>query len=531
MFEFIQQIFDTNGFTPRWVCGPAWSDPLRWTHIVSDIAIWTAYVAIPLGLFYSRKVRQGVPMNRMLILFCLFILFCGFNHLLEAIIFWSPIYRFSAVMKLSTAFISLLTAFVLVKDVPTIVPSLDLVKTNQELSKLNQELTSLNERLKAEVAEKTAAQKSLQKTESLFRHTFEEAAIGIAHLDIDGNYIRVNPKFADILERPSDQIVGESFVDFVYQEDLPKALERRSMLIENQGSSYTSEKRMIRPDGSIVWVSHTLALVRDDNKNPDFMVSTVEGISKTREMEAELRATSDKLKDTVSELEAFVYSVSHDLRQPLRSMSGFAQVLIEDHSDQLDPEGKKCAERIVNSSNRMAVLIDALLNISQISRRQLENKSVNLSELALEVLADLKEAQPRENVIINVDPHLETVGDPGLLRSVMQNLLENAWKFTSKTEHPKIKFQLFEGSGGASKSQTFVVRDNGAGFDMEHAAKLFTPFNRLHHADEFAGTGIGLATVSRIIHRHGGRVWVESEVNKGASFYFTLPKKESNNNE
>ena len=218
------------------------------------------------------------------------------------------------------------------------------------------------------------------------------------------------------------------------------------------------------------------------------------------------------------ELEAFTYSVSHDLRAPLRHLDGFSQILLQDYADRLDERGQRYLNFLREGSQRMEQLVNALLALSRLSRAEMQPETVDLSELARSILADLRREQPERLAEFTVEPDLAARGDPRLLRSVLENLLGNAWKFTSKRPLARIELGVTRQNG----QTVFFVRDNGAGFDQRHADKLFVPFQRLHSADEFPGVGVGLATVQRIVHRHGGLVWAEGEVDKGATFYFTL---------
>lgn len=220
------------------------------------------------------------------------------------------------------------------------------------------------------------------------------------------------------------------------------------------------------------------------------------------------------------ELEAFSYSVAHDLRGPLTTIQGFSH-LLEDHADGLDDKGRVSLRSIQESAERMGNLIDDLLKLSDVSRGALRQESVDLSNLAREVLARLRREHPDRRVEAVVDDRLLCVGDPGLLKVALSNLLGNAWKFTGKREVARIEFRV----QSPTRPFVYLVRDNGAGFDMDDAPKLFGVFQRLHRADEFEGTGIGLATVQRIVRRHGGRIWAEGEVDRGATVYFTLEAK------
>ena len=244
-----------------------------------------------------------------------------------------------------------------------------------------------------------------------------------------------------------------------------------------------------------------------------------------RTRERELRDVNARLERTVHEqallnreLEAFSYSVSHDLRAPLRSIDGFAEALREDWGDRLDETAQDHLSRVRNAAQRMGQLIDDLLKLSRLTRSQIQRTDVDLSQLARDVAGDLSERNPARNVSLKIAPDLRAWCDQALVRIVLENLLGNAWKFTGRIEHPRVEFDVVANT----KPSMFVVRDNGAGFDMKYVDKLFAPFQRLHGEREFPGTGIGLATVQRIVHKHGGSVRTSSEAGKGAAFFFTL---------
>jgi light-regulated signal transduction histidine kinase (bacteriophytochrome) len=255
-----------------------------------------------------------------------------------------------------------------------------------------------------------------------------------------------------------------------------------------------------------------------ETKDGVLVSSAIRDITEQKRFEAELRHARDVAETASRELEAFSYSVAHDLRAPLRGINGFSAALIEELGDQLDGEAKGYLERISAGAGRMGHLIDALLDLSRVSRTELTRAAVNLTEVAHAVIAQLRAGDAGRVVEVAVADGLLAHGDPQLLRVLLENLLGNAWKFAGKREAALIEFGRAEHEGDWS----YFVRDNGAGFDMAYAGKLFTPFQRLHPASEFAGTGIGLATVQRIVSRHGGRIWAEAVVERGAAFYFTL---------
>ncbi len=247
--------------------------------------------------------------------------------------------------------------------------------------------------------------------------------------------------------------------------------------------------------------------------------------------ESQLRRLNEELEDRVSkrtaemraslkELESFSYSVSHDLRSPLRGINGYSQVLLENYADLLDEDGKDHLRRIRAATLRMSDLIDSLLDLAQLTRAPMHLAEVDLSLQTQNIARELTKAAPERQVDFVIAPNVRASGDERLLRVTLENLITNAWKFTARTARPRIEF----GVAQEGEQPVYFVRDNGAGFDMKYADRLFRPFERLHDIGEFTGTGIGLATVQRIIQRHGGSVWAEGETDKGATFHFTLPR-------
>jgi light-regulated signal transduction histidine kinase (bacteriophytochrome)/HAMP domain-containing protein len=236
------------------------------------------------------------------------------------------------------------------------------------------------------------------------------------------------------------------------------------------------------------------------------------------ELEQRVIERTTELRAANKELEGFAHSVAHELRSPLRSVDGFSLVLLEDYADKLDEDGQDCLQRVRAASQRMAQLVDDLLHLSRITRREVRRETVDLSTLARAIAARLQATQPERQVEFVIEEGVGAKGDEHLLRVVMESLLDNAWKFTSKRPRARIEFGVTQHDGEVA----YFVRDDGVGFDMAYADKLFGAFQRLHALTEFEGAGVGLATVQRIIDRHGGRVWAEGAVGQGAAFYFTL---------
>lgn len=500
-----------------------------------------------------------------------------------------------------------------------------------------------------EITRQKRVQQELRETQERFRATFEQAAVGIAHIGLDGRWLRVNRRLCEIVGYSREELLATDFASITHPDDLAADLENVRTLLAGAVETYTTEKRYIRKDGRPVWTNLTVSLVRTDSNEPRYFISVVEDISgrkaaeqatvrqadlleqaqepilawelgggiiywnhaaeelygfsreealgqrshdllKTvqplpvREFEArleqnghwegelthttkdgrvivvesrhkvvredgrlvvlesnrdvtgrkrverqlsEVNASLEKrveertlqLHEANRELEAFAYSVSHDLRAPLRSIDGFGQILLRDYAGKIiDADGERYIKKMSAAAVRMADLIQDLLSLSRIARAELTKRRVDMSELARLVTAELSNQSPERKVEVRIQDHLMVQADPRLLRVALDNLLGNAWKFTGKEPHPCIEF----GSVKAAGKTVYFVRDNGAGFSMEHAGNLFAPFQRLHRDAEFEGTGIGLAIVQRVIHKHGGTISAEAAAGRGATFHFTL---------
>ncbi|HKO87143.1 MAG TPA: ATP-binding protein [Burkholderiales bacterium] len=245
----------------------------------------------------------------------------------------------------------------------------------------------------------------------------------------------------------------------------------------------------------------------------------MENIQVYRELECRVQDRTAQLQTALNELESFSYSVSHDLRAPLRSVRNFSALLRARGEDKLEPESKEDLDRIIRAADRMNSLIEDLLHLAKVTRTDVQPARVNMSKLAQEIVADLRLQHPERVVEAQIEPGIDAYGDAGLLRILLDNLLGNAWKYTQRRSPAKISFSTSKADG----QRVFCIADNGAGFDMQYAERLFTPFHRLHSPNEFSGSGIGLATAHRVVTKHGGRIWAESAMNEGARFFFTLP--------
>ena len=318
--------------------------------------------------------------------------------------------------------------------------------------------------------------------------------------------------------------LGTSFYYGESKEKITKALEE----VISQGKPYDLELELISAKGIKKWVRTRGFPVIEENKvvkvrgifqDITEMKNTQEEIIKLNtELESRVNYRTIQLEDAMKELESFSYSVSHDLRAPLRGIDGWSLALVEDYKDKLDENGLRYLSRVREETQKMGQLIDDLLQLSRVSRSEMSKSKVDLSSLAMNIAKKLQQSEPHRKVKFSIQHGIIVKGDAALLEAALSNLIQNSWKFTSTKENAHIDFSTIDNEN----NPVYSIKDNGVGFDMTYASKLFGAFQRLHKTSEFPGTGIGLATVKRIIHRHGGHIWALSEIGKGATFYFTL---------
>lgn len=374
-------------------------------------------------------------------------------------------------------------------------------------------------------------EQAIRDSQERYRDVIENVREVIFQTDLDGHLIFLNPAWIEVTGFSIETSLETPLVSYIEAESQSQyETWQRRLKDHADDADVRYEVRFTRSNKSIGWIGIAQRRRFDAQGNFVGTSGTLDDITDRKVAEQQLKILNAELENRVQDrtaeleasnrdLEAFSYSVSHDLRAPLRGISGFAYILQEDYGKLLEEKGRAHIARIREAAHRMGDLIDDLIELAHINRTTLYHRIIDLSALAEQIIVEFREAEPQRQINVSIARNLNAYGDPTLMRVMLENLLSNAWKFSAKKTDAHILFD----QEVHDNMKVFFVRDNGAGFDMAHAGQLFQPFNRLHHADAFSGTGIGLATVLRVVQRHGGEIWAEAVEGEGATFYFTLP--------
>ncbi len=543
--QFLKSLIFPGGLMPHGTCY-LWTPSLIALHVLSDSLIALSYLSIPITLVHFTRKRRDIPFSWMFLCFGAFIVACGGTHLMEVWTIWFPSYWLAGGLKAATAGISVVTAILLIRVMPRALalPGTQwLLEINQQLigeveqrAQAESSLRRVSEDLEQRVAERTAAllatNQSLRESELRYRTLVEHAPEAIVMLDLDvGRFSDANENAERLFGMSREQLLraGPAEVSPPFQPDGRPTAEAAAAELEKALRHEKPRFEWMHRNAAGNDIPCEISLVRLPTSGRNLVRGSIVDISGRKQAEQEIRQLNAELEFRVKvrtaqleaanrDLESFTYSVSHDLRAPLRHMDGFTRILLEEYGEQLPPGAKQHLARVRVATLHMGRLVDDLLNLARVGRGSLKIAPTDLNALVAEIIQSLEAETRGQAVEWRVGRLSRAQCDPGLIRQVFFNLLSNALKFTHRREKAVIEVGEVPGQG----EPVLFVRDNGVGFDMKYADKLFQVFQRLHTEEEFEGTGVGLAIVYRILQKHGGGIRAEASPQNGATFFFTL---------
>lgn len=534
VWDFFRELFDTSDFPPRWHCG-RWSEFHGWFYIISDLLIWSAYFAIPLIIIGYITRQRGARFGKLYFLFASFILACGSTHFLDAITFWFPVYRLSALVRFFTGVISWVTVFTLIR----VLPQAFTLKTAQQLE--------------SEVAQKEHAEEQLRISNMILMEAQEIAKIGHWEWDVLHDNIVWSKTLLHIygVDERTKNLTYQEFLARVHPDDRDYVDEHIKKAIEHKVFREFYH-RIVLPNGQVKTMHARGGVVLNEKKEVMKMIGTSQDVTHQKKVEQELLLKSQELEVMNAELQKFVSITSHDLREPLRKIITFSSLLEKDYEDTLEDKGKMYVEKITRASQRMQNLIDDVLEFSRLTGSGHTFTKVDINDVVREVLTDLEVdiESSHANIIIRNLPVIEA--NAGQLGRLFQNLISNAIKFRRPDVVPEIQIsgeilQAYElpslhstvseyefavlGDPKFWDKERFCkisVKDNGIGFDESYLDRIFLIFQRLHGRTDYEGTGIGLAICKKVADIHHGIITARSKPGEGASFIVILPVSQQN---
>lgn len=496
--DFFDKLFNTDNFPPRWHCG-VWSDFHGWMYILSDVAIWAAYFTIPFLLIQFVIGKKDVPFPKIFWLFGAFILACGLTHLIDAFIFWFPIYRISALVRLVTAIISWVTIFALYKVLPIAFS----LKTPLELER-----------------------QVLERTEELHLSVLKTKFLADAMPQIvwtaqpDGTRDYFNQPALKYTGRDRADLLGWKWTEIIHPLDRQEYLQKWEHSLEH-GVEFEIESRLMSADGTYYWHLSRALPQLDENKKVLLWVGTATEIEVQKQaseiLERKVEERTQELMQSNADLEHFAAIASHDLQAPLRTINMYFDIISESETNVLDERSAKYLAKGMETAQRMRKLIENLLTYSQLNAVKLNLAPVDLNAVIGIVAANIEDLINSKNAKLVFDKLPTVVADEGQIVQLMQNLVSNGVNYNS-SDSPQITVSFEE----KAKEYVISVADNGLGIQRENLAKIFEHFTRLQ--SDKGGTGLGLSISKRIVEKHGGKIWAESEIGKGTIFNFTIPK-------
>ncbi len=543
--QVLKNLIFPGGFMPHGNCY-LWTPSLIGLHVVSDSLIALSYLSIPITLVHFTRKRRDIPFSWMFLCFGAFIVACGGTHMMEVWTIWFPSYWLAGALKAVTACFSVVTAILLIRVTPLALalPGTQwLIEINRRLTgeveqRVEEEssLRRVSEDLEERVASRTAAveatNQSLQESEQRYRTLVEHAPEAIVVLDLDvGRFDDANRNAERLFGMSRKELLraGPLEVSPPFQPDGRPSTEAAREELEKALRNEKPRFEWTHRNAAGEEIPCEISLVRLPSSGRNLVRASIVDISERKhaveeihklnaELELRVKERTAQLEAANHDLESFTYSVSHDLRAPLRHVDGFSRILVEEYGPQLPPGAKRHLERVRAATLHMGQLVDDLLNLARVGRGSLRIVTTDLNELLADTILSLEAETRGRNVDWRVGRLSRAECDPGLMRQVFFNLLSNALKFTRHREKAVIEIGEIRNEG----EPAIFVRDNGVGFDMKYASKLFQVFQRLHGEEEFEGTGVGLAIVYRILQKHGGAIRAESSPQNGATFFFTV---------
>lgn len=492
---FLEHLFSTSDFPARWHCG-YWTPFHGWLHILSDLAVFGAYLAIPIVLLFFVRKRPDMPFPRVFYLFGAFIIACGVTHLNEAVIFWYPIYRVAGLVKLTTGIVSWLTVLALIRVLPEALALRTPAELEREVERRTQDL-----------AEAKAASAHLAE---IVRSSDD----AIFSMDLQGRVLSWNPAAEALHGHAHADAIGMSA-----RELFPRPEEFEQLLSSfRAGEANHLETTQLTRDGREVPVALSGSPIRDASDAVTGGSVIVRDIGAQLEAQRERERLIGELQRSNSELEQFAYVASHDLQEPLRMVASYTQLLGQRYEGQLDEKADRYIHYASDGAKRMQQLLSDLLAFSRAGADTTQAEEVSAEDVLGDVLANLEAAMADSGGTVTHDPLPKVWVPRSQLSQVFQNLVGNALKFAREGEAPQVHVSA-EREG---ERWRFSVKDNGIGLDSRYEERIFRPFQRLHERGRFAGSGIGLSIVRKVVERHGGEVGVTANSGEGSTFWFTL---------
>ena len=504
--------WDGNAFMPHGMCY-MWQPTTLWSNVLGDSIIALSYFLIPVGLIYFVRQRKDFEMPGILVAFALFIISCGTVHTISVVNVWVPLYNTAGILKGITAVVSVGTLALMFIKMPMALA----IPTPSELQKVNEQLLlqiQEKERLQKELEEKAD---KLEDTVRLLSATQEAANIGAWRADLKKDQLF----WSDQVYRIHDVGIGaelkmEHGINF-YREEYREEVQRTVQKAISEQIPWDRIWQLKTGENTYKWV-RAIGYPVLENEQVIALEGLFMDIDEQKKDKLNLEKYTEELEEKNKELESFSYSISHDLRAPLRSINGFSDILMEELSEEIGEEGKRLLKIIKENALKMGGLIDDILDYSRVGRYELTVSPIDMNVLVNTVVEELTHANQHLKIKFSIGNLEPLTGDSVLIKQVFQNLIDNAIKYSSLNEEVVVEI----GSKKLDRQVQYYIKDNGVGFDEKYLEKIFGVFQRLHSNTEFSGTGVGLAIVKKIIEKHKGRVWAKSSKGMGATFYLTM---------